>query len=139
MKLLFYSTVVLKKHFDWVVNYVNNLNYSLITYVNNLYLINWLNLTHFEPIYHFYAPWKHHGFMIFSGDIKTEHWLTLKRFRNWSLLLLPPPGCISKNVFSKEMVKPCFFVTFTFVISHIFPENFIEIPQIVPKTWRFSP
>ena len=25
------------------------------------------------------------------------------------------------------------------IISHIFPENFIEIPQIVQKIWRFSP
>ena len=27
----------------------------------------------------------------------------------------------------------CFFVTFNIIISHIFPENFIDIPQIVQK------
>ena len=38
-----------------------------------------------------------------------------------------------KNVSSKESVKPWFFVTFNIIISHIFPKNFIEIPQIVLK------
>ena len=33
-----------------------------------------------------------------------------------------------KNVSSKERLKPWFFVTFNIIISHIFPENFIEIP-----------
>ena len=42
-----------------------------------------------------------------------------------------------KNVFSKEKVKRCFFVTFN-VISRIFPEVFIEISQVVHKIWRFS-
>ena len=37
-----------------------------------------------------------------------------------------------KNVFSKEKVKRCFFVTFN-VISRIFPEVFIEISQVVHK------
>ena len=35
-------------------------------------------------------------------------------------------------------VKPWFFVTFNIVISHIFPENFIDIPQVVQKIWRIS-
>ena len=39
----------------------------------------------------------------------------------------------SKNVPSKERVKPWFFVTFNIIISHIFPENLIEIPQVVQK------
>ena len=38
-----------------------------------------------------------------------------------------------KNVSSKERIKPWFFVTFNIIISHIFPENFIEIPQVVQK------
>ena len=29
-----------------------------------------------------------------------------------------------------------FFVTFN--ISHVFPENFIEVPQVVQNIWRFS-
>ena len=28
---------------------------------------------------------------------------------------------------------PCFFVTFNIIISHVFPENFIEFPQVVQK------
>ena len=44
-----------------------------------------------------------------------------------------PPCGFSKNVSSKEKVKPCFFVTFNIIISHIFLENFIEIPQVVQK------
>ena len=35
--------------------------------------------------------------------------------------------------------KLWFFVTFNIIINHIFPENFIEIPQVVQKVWRFSP
>ena len=29
-------------------------------------------------------------------------------------------------------------VTFNIIISHIFPENFIKISQVVQKIWRFS-
>ena len=39
-------------------------------------------------------------------------------------------------LFSRERVKPCFFVTFN--TNHVFPENFIEVPQVVQKIWRFS-
>ena len=31
-----------------------------------------------------------------------------------------------------------FFVTFN-IISHIFPENFTEVPQVVQEIWRTSP
>ena len=44
-----------------------------------------------------------------------------------------------KYVSSRERVKPCFFVTFYIIISHIFSENFIEIPKFVQTVWRFSP
>ena len=38
------------------------------------------NLTHFQPVFHFYAPWKHQktsGFLMFSGGIEIEHWLKM--------------------------------------------------------------
>ena len=57
------------------------------------------------------------------------HILTLKRLGGQ----FNSPCGFSKNVFSKERVKPCFFVTFNIIISHTFPENFIEIPQVVQK------
>ena len=38
-----------------------------------------------------------------------------------------------KNVSSKGRVKPCFFVTFNIIISHIFSENFIAIHQVVRR------
>ena len=44
---------------------------------------------------------------------------------------MTPPVVFRKNVSSKERVKPCFFMTFNIIIRHIFPENFIEIPQVV--------
>ena len=44
-----------------------------------------------------------------------------------------------KNVSSKERVKPWFFETFNIIISHIFPGNFIEIPQVVQKIRRTDP
>ena len=45
----------------------------------------------------------------------------------------PPPNLcgFSKNVSSKERMKPWLFVTFNIIVRHIFPENFIEIPQVV--------
>ena len=35
-------------------------------------------------------------------------------------------------------MKRLFFVTFNIIISYIFPENVIEIPQVVQKIWRLS-
>ena len=49
-----------------------------------------------------------------------------------------PPGGFSKNVSSKEKVKRWFFVTFNIISRHIFPENFIEFPQVVQKILRNS-
>ena len=43
----------------------------------------------------------------------------------------PPKPCgFSKNVSSRERVKPCFFVTFDIIIGYNFPENFIEILKL---------
>ena len=50
---------------------------------------------------------------------------------------LTPCG-FSKIVSSKERVKPWFFVTFTIILRHTFPENFIEFSQVVQKIWRNS-
>ena len=33
-------------------------------------------------------------------------------------------------------VKPSFFVTFNIIISHIFHENFMEIPKVIHKLGR---
>ena len=44
-----------------------------------------------------------------------------------------PPCGFSKNVSSKERVKPWFFMTFKIILKHIFPESFIEFPQVVQK------
>ena len=46
---------------------------------------------------------------------------------------LSPLCGFSKNVSSKERVKPWFFVTFNIILRHIFPENFIEFPQVVQE------
>ena len=46
--------------------------------------------------------------------------------------ILTPCG-FSKTVSFTERVKLCFFVTFNNIISHIFPENVIKIPQVVQK------
>ena len=44
-----------------------------------------------------------------------------------------------KSSYCAKRVKPWFFVIFNTIISHNFPENFIEIAQVVQKIWRFSP
>ena len=51
----------------------------------------------------------------------------------------PTPPCGFSNIVSSKLrVKPWFFVTFKIIIRHIFPEIFIEIPQVVQKLWRIS-
>ena len=50
----------------------------------------------------------------------------------------PHPCGFSNNVFSKDRVKPCFFMTFNIIISHIFPENFSEISEVVQRIWKLS-
>ena len=40
---------------------------------------------------------------------------------------------IFPKIHSTERVKPCFFVTFDIILSHIFPENLIEISQVSQK------
>ena len=45
---------------------------------------------------------------------------------------------VFRKMSSKARVKPWFFVTFNAIISHIFPENFFEIPQVVQKLRRIS-
>ena len=61
--------------------------------------------------------------------------LTLKRLRGGVQFELPPPlSCgFTKNVSSKERVKPWFFVTFNIILRHIFPESFIEFVPVVQK------
>ena len=44
---------------------------------------------------------------------------------------LTPPCGFWKSASSKEKEKPWFFVTFNIILRHIFPENFIEFPQVV--------
>ena len=66
--------------------------------------------------------------------------LTLKQLWGWQggqSIWLPSCG-LSKNVSSKERVKPWFFVIFNIIMGHIFPENSIEIPQVFQKIWRIS-
>ena len=73
-------------------------------------------------------------------------YLTLKRLEEgsiWPPPHTPPPRPLllcsfSKNLSSKEKVKSSFFVTFNIITSHIFPEDFIKIPQVVQKIWRIS-
>ena len=58
--------------------------------------------------------------------------LTLKLLGQGGQFASPPFPCgFSKYVSSKERAKAWFFVTFDTIISHIFPETFIEIPQVV--------
>ena len=39
---------------------------------------------------------------------------------------------------ARKRLKPWFFLTFNIIISHIFPENFDWISEVVQKIWRFS-
>ena len=64
---------------------------------------------------------------------------SLRHLGDGGVNLMPPPplSCsFLKIASSKERVKPWFFVTFNIILRHIFPENFIEFPQVVQKIWR---
>ena len=53
--------------------------------------------------------------------------------------LSPPPPVVFRKMYSLKRVKLWWlFVTFNIIISHIFPENFIKIPQVVQKIFFFS-
>ena len=63
--------------------------------------------------------------------------LTLKKLGGARWAPPPPHPCsFPKNVSSKERVEAWLFLTFNIIITDIFPENFIDIPQIVQKMWR---
>ena len=49
------------------------------------------------------------------------------------------PRDFSKSVSPKEKVKPRLLVTFNIIINKIFPENFIDISQVVLKIWIYLP
>ena len=51
----------------------------------------------------------------------------------------PSPMLFFKKKSSVERVNPCFFVASNGIISHIFPENLIKLPQVFPEIGRFSP
>ena len=61
--------------------------------------------------------------------------LTLNILRILSMIIRQfDPHCdFSKNVSSKDRVRPSFFVTFNINLKHIFPKNFIEFPEAVQK------
>ena len=56
----------------------------------------------------------------------------------WGVNLTPTPYGFLKHLCYKERVKPWFFVSFNIIIIHIFPENFIEVTQVIHKLWRIS-
>ena len=69
-----------------------------------------------------------------TKDTSVKLMLSLKRLGGQFDL----PCGFSENVFSKGRVTLWFFVTFNIIISHIFPENSIEIPQVVQKIRKLS-
>ena len=58
---------------------------------------------------------------------------TEKIYVGVSFLIKLQTSGLQQNVSYKDRMKPYFFVTFNIIISHIFSENFIEIPQVVLK------
>ena len=67
----------------------------------------------------------------FSQKNKSEDFLDLFSPKKAAGVNLTFP-CVffSKNIFSKERLKPWFCVTFNIIISHNFPENFKVVLKI---------
>ena len=76
-----------------------------------------------------------------TKPLKFRTWiLTLNCWgRGGEINLTPclPFWFFQKSIFWREG-QILIFVTFNIIISHIFPENFIKISQVVQKIWRFS-
>ena len=70
-----------------------------------------------------------HYYSYISTMKKAEPW------KGWEGVNLIPPCGFSKYVSSRER---WFFVTFNIIRTHIFPENFIEISQVIKKIWSNS-
>ena len=71
-----------------------------------------------------------------QDGIGAHHYKNFRSFNSKTVgvKLTPTLPCgFSNIVSSKERVKPWFFETFNIIISNIFPENFIEILQVVQK------
>ena len=65
--------------------------------------------------------------------------LTLKRLEGGGGNLTPRPRVVFQKLYLLNRGwNPGFFVTFKIMIRHIFPENIIEIPQVVQMLWRIS-
>ena len=79
--------------------------------------------------------------------------LTVSFFGNWNVSRILPNICngffsvktIESEREGKERVKisetdfkTLFFVTYNITISHIFPQKFIKLREIIWKIWRFS-
>ena len=73
--LIFYN----QGSFVWIYLFIHH---YFITETENLDLTSnnehdWIPLTHFSPVSHFYIPWKRQktkGFLMFSGGIEMWHW-----------------------------------------------------------------
>ena len=96
--------------------------------------------------YDYYFSWKHFyqyegsvlgRFLYFSGSVNTEN-KVLSPLNVYGVNLISSFCGFTKNITSNQKVKPWFFVTFDIIIIHIFPDSFIEIPEIVQKIRRIS-
>ena len=64
-------------------------------------------------------------------------WEISRSMSAWLQLSFEPLWFFQICIFSGES-ETLFFLDFNIIISHIFPENFIEIPQVFQKIWRLS-
>ena len=77
-----------------------------------------LTLAHFQPIFHFYTPWKHKknfGFLMFPGSIEVKYWLKmsyqnvsykcLTTYPTFSIIAFLTPTLSSKT-FSGNLTLP---------------------------------
>ena len=83
------------------------------------------------------------SFFLYHGEKKKSHFPTVHFWlfnpeMSGRVKLTHPLCGFFKNASSIERVEPCPFVTFNITSKHIFPENFVEFPQIVQKIWRNS-
>ena len=75
-----WTWIVLNRYF-FSRSYFWNISQKWVNVSNKNVRAEW-DLTHFQPLFHFYTPWKHQKtgrFLMFSGGIEVEHCLKTRK------------------------------------------------------------
>ena len=79
---VFFVVLVNEMHLKFIKNVLFDRNISLMSRLLQI-SVQWTDtvLTYSQPMFHLYNPWNTGVFLMFSGSIKTEHWLKMGQYK----------------------------------------------------------